>query len=111
VGSQKRKHQEQEAREVLDEKVEGEEEEAEEEKKSAPGEAAARKLCDGVKEACRDDAETRFAAAFIERADWNVAGEIAAQGGKFIVHPERKFAAVTPEEESAENKDNVTETS
>ena len=60
-----------------DEEVQGEEEEAKEEEESAPGEAAAGELGDGVKKADGNDAETGFAAAFVEGASGDVAREIA----------------------------------
>jgi hypothetical protein len=55
-----------------------------------------------------DDAETGFATPLIKRADRNVAGEIAAQGGEFIVHPKREFVSISPKKEGAKNKDAVT---
>ena len=62
-----------------------------------------------MKEADRDYAEAGFASAFVERPGRNVAGEVTAEGGEFVVHPKRKFGAMAPKEESAENKDGVTE--
>lgn len=94
-----------------DEEVESEEAEAEKKEEGTPGKAAAGKLRDGVKKAGGDDAETRFATALIKGPDGNVTGEIAAQRGEFVVHPESKFGAIAPEEESAQNKDAVTEAS
>jgi hypothetical protein len=80
----------------LDEEVEGEEEDSKEDEEGAPGKAATRKLRDGMEEADGDDAETRFAASFVEGADGDVAREIAAERGEFVVDPESEFSAVAP---------------
>jgi hypothetical protein len=90
--------------------VEGKEEETEEEEESSPGEAAAGELRDGMHEADGDNAETGFAATFVEGANRNVAGEIAAQGGELVVNPECEFRAVTPKHEATKGKNRVTET-
>lgn len=94
-----------------DEEVEGEEEQTQEEEESTPGEAAARELGNGMDDAGGNDTETRFAAAKIERADRNVAGEITTKGGKLVVDPEMKFSAMAPQGKCANHKDCVTDTS
>jgi hypothetical protein len=95
----------------LDEEVEGEEKKPQEEEEGTPGEAAAGKLDDGMKNADGDDTEPRLAAAFIERAGGNVARQVAAEGGEFVVHPEIELGAVAPERDGAKNKDGVTQAS
>jgi hypothetical protein len=82
---------------VLDEEVEGEEEEAQDEEKGAEGEAALREAADGVEKAGGDYAETRLGARKIKRSDGFVAGQIAAESGEFIFHPEGELFAVTPQ--------------
>jgi hypothetical protein len=94
---------------LLDEEVEGEEEEAEDKEEGAPGETAAGELRYGMKKADGDDAETGFAAALVEGSGGNVAREIAAEGGEFIVHPESELCAVAPEEKRAKNRREITE--
>jgi hypothetical protein len=94
----------------LDEEVEDEEEHTEEDEEGAPGETAAGELGDGVDETGRDDAETGFPAAFVKGADGNIARKIAAKGGEFVVNPEGKFSAITPQEKSAKDKNGVAET-
>jgi hypothetical protein len=91
----------------LDEEIEDEEEEAEEDKEGRPGETAAGELGDGMKEAGGNDAEARFAAALIEWAGRNVAGEIATEGGELVVNPEGELRAMAPKKEGAEHKDGV----
>jgi hypothetical protein len=95
----------------LDEEVEGEEKEAQEEEKRTPGEAAAGKLDDGMKNADGDDAEPRLAAAFIERAGGNMPRQVAAEGRELVVHPEIELGAVAPERHGAKNKDDVPQAS
>jgi hypothetical protein len=73
---------------TLNEKVEREEEEAQDEKEGAEGEAALGETADGMEKACGDYSETRFGAWKVKRADGLVAGEIAAESGEFIFHPE-----------------------
>jgi len=81
---------------LLDEEVQDEEEEAEEEEERAPGEAAAGKLRYGMDEAGGNNAETRFAAAFVKRTGGNVAREIAAKRGDLVIDPESELRAMTP---------------
>jgi hypothetical protein len=94
----------------LDEEVEGEEEEAENEEEGAPGKAAAGKLGYRVDESSGDDAQTGFAAAEVERADRDVAGEIATQCGELVVDPEIEFSAMAPERKCTNSENSVTET-
>src|SRR5580692_8695192 len=75
-------------------------------RRKAPREAA-----DGVKKAGRDYAEARFGARKIKRPDGFVAGEIAAEGGEFIFHPEREFFAVAPKIQRAEKENTIAEAS
>jgi hypothetical protein len=96
---------------ALDEEVEGEEEETQDEEEGAEGEAALGETADGVKEAGGDYAQARFRAREIKRADGFVAGQIAAEGGKFIFHPEGELFTVAPEIERAEKKNAVAEAS
>src|SRR5437899_9658626 len=95
----------------LDEEVEGEEEEAEHEQDGAEGEAALRKADDGVEESSGNYAKARFGTRKIEGADGFIAGQIAAEGGEFIFHPEGEFFAVAPEIKRAEQKNTVAKTS
>jgi hypothetical protein len=81
----------------LDEEVEGEKEQAEHKKDGSEGKAALRETADGVKEAGGDYAESRFGARKIKRADRFVAGEIAAEGGEFVFHPDGELVAKSPE--------------
>jgi len=81
---------------VLNEEVEGEEEEAQHEEEGADGEGALGEAADGMEKAGWDYAEAGFGARKIERADGFVAGQIAAEGGEFIFHPEGEFFAVAP---------------
>jgi len=67
-------------------------------------------LDDGVKKAGGDDAKARFTAAFVERTRRYIAGEVSAEGGDFVVHPERELRAMAPERGSAEHKNGVAET-
>jgi len=76
----------------------------------ATAEAAARELSDGVEKADGNDAETGFAATFVEGAGRDVAREIAAEGGEFVVDPEGELRAITPQKKSAEDKNGVAET-
>jgi hypothetical protein len=80
----------------LDEEVEGEEKEAQHEEEAADGEGALGEAADGVEKADWDYAEAGFGARKIERPDGFVAGQIAAEGGEFIFHPEGEFFAVAP---------------
>jgi hypothetical protein len=73
---------------TLNEEVEREEEEAQDEKEGTEGEAALGETADGMEKACGDYSETRFGAWKVKRADGLVAGEIAAESGEFIFHPE-----------------------
>jgi hypothetical protein len=82
---------------TLDKEVECEEEEAEDKKEGAEGEAALREAADGMEKAGRDHAEARFRARKVKGADGFVAGKIAAEGGKFIFHPQRDFFAIAPQ--------------
>ena len=95
----------------LNEEVEGEEEEAEHEQDGAEGEAALGKADDGVEEAGGDHAEARFGARKIKGADGFIAGEIAAESGEFIFHPEGEFFAVAPQIKQAKQKNTVAKTS
>jgi hypothetical protein len=57
-----------------------------------------------------DDAETRFTAAKIERAHRDVAGEIATERGKLVVHPEIEFRAMAPEGKRTDSEHSIPET-
>jgi len=92
----------------LNEKVEGEQGETEKQQERAPAEAAARELHDGMNKTNRDHAKARFAAAFIERAGGNVAGEVAPEEGEFVVHPEEELGAVTPEGRGPQDECEIT---
>ena len=70
------------------------------------GEAA-----DGVEEAGRNDAEARFRARQVKRTDGFKAGKIPTEGGEFILDPERKFLAVTPEIEGAKAEKKIAQAS
>ena len=96
---------------TLDEEVESEEEEAEDKEEGAEGEAAVGEAADGMEKAGGDYAEARFGAWKIKRTDGFVAGQIAAEVGEFIFHPNGEFFAVTPKVEGAEKKNPVAETS
>ena len=61
-------------------------------------------------ETSRDNAETRFATALVERTDGDIAGKVAAKGGEFVVHPEIEFSAMAPKGKCADDKHRVTET-
>ena len=95
---------------ALDEEVEGEEEEAEKEEEGAPGKAATGELGHGLNEAGGDNDQARLTAALVERANGYITREIAAKGGKLVVHPEGKFVAMTPQGICADNKNTITET-
>jgi hypothetical protein len=94
----------------LQEEVQQEERESEEQQKGAEGEAATGELADGVEEADGDHPETGFAAAEIERSGSNVAGEIAAKDGKFVIEPECEFSTIAPEIKRADNENGIAET-
>jgi hypothetical protein len=96
---------------VLDEEVEGEEEETQDEEEGAEGKAALREAADGIEKAGGDYAEARLGARQIKGTDGFVAGQIAAEGGKFIFHPKGEFFAVAPEIEKAEKKYTIAEAS
>jgi hypothetical protein len=96
---------------ALDEEVEGEKKEAQDEEESAQGEAALREAADRVEKAGGNYAETRFGAGQIKRADRFIAGQIAAEGGEFIFHPERELFAIAPQIERAEKKNTIAEAS
>ncbi|MGB2666412.1 MAG: hypothetical protein WAK48_20585 [Candidatus Acidiferrum sp.] len=81
---------------MLDEEVEEEEEEAEDEEERTPGKAAARELRYGMDEACGNDTEARFAAAFVKWTGGDVAREIAAKRGDLVIDPEGELRAMTP---------------
>ena len=93
----------------LDEKVEGEQDQTEKQQERAPAEATARELDDGMNKTDRDHAKARFAAAFIERAGGNVAGQVAPEEGEFVVHPEKELGAVTPEGGGPQDKCEITQ--
>jgi len=92
---------------ALHEEVQEEEGEAEEYEEGAERETAAGELRDGMVETDGDDAETGLAAAQIEGTGGDVAGEIAAKEGEFVINPEGEFVTMTPQVERAENKDAV----
>jgi hypothetical protein len=96
---------------VLDKEVEGEEEETQDEEKGAEGKAALREAADGMEDSGGDYAEARLRARQVKGADGFVAGQIAAEGGKFIFHPEGEFFAVAPEIQKAEKKNTIAEAS
>jgi hypothetical protein len=96
---------------ALDEEVEGEEEESQDEEEGAKGETAVGEAADGMEKAGGDYAEARFGARKIKRTDGFVAGQVAAEGGEFVFHPDREFFAVTPQIEGAEKKNPVAEAS
>ncbi|MGB7726585.1 MAG: hypothetical protein WBL50_01040 [Candidatus Acidiferrum sp.] len=81
---------------LLDEEVQEEEEEAEEEEERPPGKAATGELGYGMDEAGGNDTETRFATAFVKWTGGNVAREIAAERGDFVIDPEGELRAMTP---------------
>ena len=83
---------------------------SEEEEECAEGEAATGELADGVEEADRNHPETGFAAAEVERSGRNVAGEIAAKQGEFVIEPEREFGTMAPEIKRANNENAIAET-
>jgi len=93
----------------LNEKVQGEQDETEKQQERAPAEAAAWELDHGMNKTNRDHAKARFAAAFIERAGGNVAGEVAPEEGEFVVHPEKELGAVTPEGGGPQDKCEITQ--
>ena len=93
----------------LDEKVEGEQGQTEKQQDRAPAEATARELDDRMNKTNRDYAKARFAAAFIERAGWNVAGQVAPEEGEFVVHPEKQLGAVTPKGGGPQDKCKITQ--
>jgi hypothetical protein len=95
----------------LDEEVEGEQEQAEDEEEGAEGEAALRKAADRVEEAGGDYAEAGFGAWKVEGPRGFVAGEIAAEGGKFVFHPNGEFIAIAPEVQGAEQEYPIAKTS
>ncbi|MGB7435361.1 MAG: hypothetical protein WBR26_12245 [Candidatus Acidiferrum sp.] len=64
-----------------------------------------------MEKANRNNAQARLSAALVKRTSRNIAGEIAAQGGEFVIDPEIKFRAMPPKGERAEYEDGVTETS
>ena len=90
-------------------KVEREQKQPEKEQEGAPGKTAARKLDDRVNKTGGDHTKARFASAFIERARGNVAGEVAAEQGEFVVHPEEKLGTMTPKRRSPQHKREITE--
>jgi hypothetical protein len=95
----------------LDEEVEGEQEQTEDEEEGAEGEAALGEAADGVEEANGNYAEARFGARKIEGPRGFVAGEIAAEGGEFVFHPNGEFVAVAPKIQGAEQENPIAETS
>jgi hypothetical protein len=95
----------------LNEEIEGEEEEAQDEEESAEGEAALGKAADGVEEASGDYAEARFGARKVERSGGFVAGEITAEGGEFVFHPDGEFVAIAPEIQGTEQENPIAEAS
>jgi hypothetical protein len=96
---------------TLDEEVEGEEEEAQNQEEGAYGEGALREAADGMEKAGGDYAEARFGAGKIKGADGFEAGQVAAEGGEFVFHPEGEFFAVAPEIQGAEQKNTIAEAS
>jgi hypothetical protein len=96
---------------TLNEEVEREEEEAQDEKECAEGEAALGETADGMEKARGNYSETRFGAWQVKRTDGLIAGEIAAEGGEFIFHPEGEFFAVAPEIQGTKKKNTIAETS
>jgi hypothetical protein len=94
---------------ALHEEVEGEEQKAEHEETGTPEELKAMKLEDGVKKTGRDQHKTGFAAALVEGACGNIAGEAATECGEPVVHPESDLRTTAPQRESAESKCDVTE--
>src|SRR6266481_1846531 len=93
----------------LDEEVESEEHETKHKEEGAEGEAAMRETADGVEEAGWDYTEARLGAREIKRADGFVAGQIAAERGEFIFHPDGEFFAVAPQIDGTEKKNAVAE--
>jgi len=93
----------------LDEEVESEEHETKHEEEGTEGEAAMRETADGVEEAGWDYTEARLGAREIKRADGFVAGQIAAERGEFIFHPDGEFFAVAPQIDGTEKKNAVAE--
>jgi hypothetical protein len=81
----------------LDEEIEGEEEEAQHEEEGTRGKVAMWEAADGMKKAGGNYAEARFGSGEIKRTDGFVAGQIPAEGGKLIFHPEREFFAIAPQ--------------
>jgi hypothetical protein len=95
----------------LDKEIEGEEEEAQDEEEGAEGEAAPGEAADGAEKAGGNYAETRFGAGKIKGTDGFVTGQIAAEGGEFVFHPEREIFAVVPQIKGAEKKNTIAEAS
>jgi hypothetical protein len=93
-----------------DEEVEGEEKHAKEDEETAPGEAAARELHDGLNKAGGNDDQARFAATFVEGARRNIAREVSAEERDFGVEPERKFLTVTPGIDGACEEEKIAQT-
>src|ERR1700752_3420932 len=93
----------------LDEEVEGEEEHAEDEEEGAEGEAGLGKTADRVEETGGDYTETGFGARKVERPDRFVAGEVTAEGGELVFHPNGEFVAIAPEIQGAEQENPIAE--
>src|SRR5260370_2624363 len=79
-----------------DKEIQDEEQEPEEEKDGGAVDAATRESRDRAHERDRYGLETGLPADGIERACRRVAGEIAAEKGKFILKPHEEIAAAAP---------------